>query len=342
MNANTTLKDLISIPSMNNMDTKIKPEEGYGEKGVCEYIELFLQKHCIPYERQNVLDGRDNIIACFNTNKRKKTIVLQSHMDTVPVSSKNMFNPKENDKFIYGRGSCDAKASLASMLEALVKYKDSRGNRIYNIIFAGVVDEEYLHRGVDKLLENKLVKNAAFGIVGEPTSLNIANNIKGLVRWKIITRGKSVHSSEPEKGDNAIYKMAEIVSLIKKYEREILNQKIRTDMGIPTISVGIIKGGTAVNMVPDRCEIEIDRRLLINEDPLNVVQEINSYIKAKSNIEFKSEPPYNIDYPQHIDKKEQIIKIAEKACKKILGHSTVMTANFACDATKMTRKGILQ
>jgi acetylornithine deacetylase len=90
---------------------------------------------------------------------------------------------------------------------------------------------------------------------------------KGVVRWRCVTVGQAAHSSRPEQGDNAIYHMARALAALEEYADQLGETDHHPRVGHPTLSVGTINGGISVNTVPDRCSIEIDRRLLPNEDP---------------------------------------------------------------------------
>ena len=107
---------------------------------------------------------------------------------------------------------------------------------------------------------------ADMAIVAEPTELEIVASHKGVVRWKIITEGVSVHSANRDEGINAIVRMAAVVRALEHFHQQVLRQRSDPELGHAALSIGCIRGGTSVNTVPNRCEIEIDRRLLPGED----------------------------------------------------------------------------
>jgi acetylornithine deacetylase len=104
-------------------------------------------------------------------------------------------------------------------------------------------------------------------VAAEPTSMNVIVAHKGVVRWRCHTKGRAAHSSYPERGDNAIYTMGHVVNACEQYATTLSNTTPHPQLGTPTLNVGLIHGGICVNAVPDRCTIEIDRRLLPDEDP---------------------------------------------------------------------------
>jgi len=119
-------------------------------------------------------------------------------------------------------------------------------------------------------------------IVAEPTQLDVVVAHKGAARWKCSTRGIATHSSQPHMGDNAIYHMARVLSVLEQYGREVV-PKLATHplCGHPTLSVGLISGGISVNTVPDRCTIEVDRRVLPVEDPRVALNHCLDYLQTQ-------------------------------------------------------------
>ena len=89
---------------------------------------------------------------------------------------------------------------------------------------------------------------------------------QGCLRWRIITKGISAHSSEPEKGENAIYFMSEVINSLYKRLIPLCKEKSHPLVGSPALSVNIIQGGTQINTIPNRCFIEIDRRVIPGEN----------------------------------------------------------------------------
>ena len=122
-------------------------------------------------------------------------------------------------------------------------------------------------------------------IVAEPTSLQVVTAHKGMIRWRCRTRGKAAHSSLPELGENAIYRMAAVLSALQNYATKIVGTLAEHPMcGRPTLSVGTITGGVSVNTVPDSCTIEIDRRIVPGEDPIAARQHVIDYLASQLSV----------------------------------------------------------
>lgn len=186
-------------------------------------------------------------------------------MDTVPaVEMRDAFVPVTRDGRLYGRGACDTKGSLAAMLWALETAAQTPDELACDVMLCCSVDEEHGATGIKKFAE--LEMPIAGAVIGEPTELQIVIAHKGCARFAVQTRGKAAHSSMPHLGQSAIYRMGEVLRCIREEIEPELAAQSHPMCGAPTISVGTIHGGTQINIVPERCEIEIDRRLIPGED----------------------------------------------------------------------------
>ena len=161
------LRDMIAIPSVNPMTTNSGAPV---ERAMGNFIETILTRAGIDCERQRVAEGRDNVIGIVHANSGSAGVMLNSHMDTVPIDnmSINPFDPFTKDGRIFGRGSCDAKASLAAMLTAVINYAQQSDRRA-TVVFAAMADEEFSFSGSWKLIEKQWPVSAC--VVGEPTRL---------------------------------------------------------------------------------------------------------------------------------------------------------------------------
>ena len=178
---------------------------------------------------------------------------------------------------LYGRGACDIKGGMAAMLATFARLVRANPAGAVNVLLACTVDEEHTFLGVQRLVRDGL--RADLAVTAEPTQLHIVNAHKGVVRWHLETRGRSCHSSEPERGINAIYQMARVLPAIDEYAETLRTCRKDPLLGPPTLSVGRIEGGTSVNTVPDRCRIEIDRRVIPGEDPLSAPGQLSAFLR---------------------------------------------------------------
>jgi acetylornithine deacetylase/succinyl-diaminopimelate desuccinylase family protein len=257
-NVTALLQELIRIPSVNPDGDPGTPH--VGEKNVADYLADFLTHAGAEVEMHEVLPGRPNVVARFPVDRPgKPKLLLAPHTDTVSVGGMTIepFGGVLRDGKIFGRGASDTKGSLAAMMWAL---KESDVTALsHEIWFAGLMGEEAgLHGSRDLAAREKF----DFVIVGEPTSLQVVNQTKGSTWLTLRTTGKAVHASMPDRGDNALYKMADVLRCIRDEIAPSLQSQSHPVLGSPTISAGTIRGGTKSNIVPDFCEASVDMRTI--------------------------------------------------------------------------------
>ena len=274
------LADLVKIPSVNPMGGAFVAGKGMLEAGVTEYLDRFFRDLGVPFERIEVAPGRENVIARYDSSSSRRVLLFDAHQDTVPVEGMTIapFDPRIDGDRLYGRGSCDIKGGLAAMLSAFARLVRERPKGAASVIMACPVDEEFTHLGSSALARSNLKVDLA--IVAEPTELNLTNCHKGAIRWKIRTTGRACHSSTPHLGDNAIVRMARVVTSLASLAELLTRGKGDPVLGPPTLSVGRIEGGRSVNVVPDRCEIELDRRLIPGEDAEEARDQVRSHLES--------------------------------------------------------------
>lgn len=274
------LADLVAIPSVNPMGRSLSGP-GYLEGGMTEYLLQWFSSLGVAVERQQVEPGRENLIARYESPGAARTILFDAHQDTVPVEGMTIdpFRPTIEDGRLFGRGSCDVKGGMAAMLSAFARLVRDRPAGAASVILACTVDEEFTHTGSSRLAITPL--GAALAVVAEPTRMQVVNCHKGAVRWKIRTHGVACHSSTPELGVNAIYRMAEVVAVLADYAGGLSSAAAHAVLGPASLSVGRIEGGQSVNVVPDVCEIEIDRRVIPGERPLDCIAGVEAVLRER-------------------------------------------------------------
>jgi acetylornithine deacetylase/succinyl-diaminopimelate desuccinylase family protein len=260
------LSDLVAIPSVNPMGRGLSGPE-FLESRLTAYLEEWLGSRGVRLERQPIAPDRDNLLAWFDPPDARRRVLFDVHQDTVPVGGMTIppFVPTIERGRLHGRGSCDVKGSMTAMLVAFARLVRERPRGAASVLLACTVDEEFTHQGSSRLSMTN--HGAALAIVAEPTLLDIVHCHKGVLRWKVRTEGVACHSSTPELGQNAIYRMAKVVEGLERYAAILRHKSPHEILGTPTLSVGRIEGGESVNVVPDWCEVEVDRRLIPGEDP---------------------------------------------------------------------------
>ena len=333
----TTLADLVRLNSVNNA------YDGPGEAAVAAYVRSFFEQRGIEVREQEVFPGRNNVIARVPGRDSTRRVVLEAHMDT--VSTKGMtidpFDPVVKDGRLHGRGSVDDKAGLAAMMHAVADIHASGEKPPCDIWMAAVVDEEFSFRGVVKLCEG-LQADAA--IVAEPTEMRCVTASKGVLRWRMRTRGKAAHSSKPHLGVNAITAMARVILALEKDDAQ-LRQHTHPLLGPATLNVGVIHGGVQVNFVPDEAVIELDRRLLPGEEWDDVLAHyqrlLELLMREEPGLQVEMElPPMLQDWPFQSEERHPFVQHCQDVLRGLGRETAVCGVPFGSDASKFARIGI--
>jgi acetylornithine deacetylase/succinyl-diaminopimelate desuccinylase len=215
-------------------------------------------------EVRSVAEGRANVVARID-NGAGPCFAFNSHMDTVPVGNgwtSDPFHLTERDGQLLARGACDAKGSITAMVEAGRLLASQRDLWRGTLVLMFVADEEIDGGGSRALAKQQ--PGADLVVVGEPTSNAVCAAHKGCLRPLIRAKGKAAHSGRPELGVNAILAAGRLTSLFDACDRE-LRAQTHPLVGHASLTVTRIAGGIADNVVPDNCEIVLDRRLLPGE-----------------------------------------------------------------------------
>jgi acetylornithine deacetylase len=314
------LRELILIRSENPFDDP--PREGYREKEMAEYLSGQLSTLGLKVETQEVRPGRPNVLGFLDGKKGQSTLMLAGHMDTARTTGyAGAYDLKVAEGKMHGRGACDMKAALAAYLGVVKALRESGTRLNGNLIICGIVDEEYQMVGSKAI--GRGGRMADQGIIGEPTNLKICPSNKGRVSTKFVTRGRAAHSSVPEKGVNAIAKMAKVIQGFGDYNEELLGRMPHPLCGHGRFTPGVIRGGVQVNMVPDYCELEVDRRTLPGESRESVYAEFHERIRraAEGDPDFVyeiTEPTWLI-VPNDISPEEPVVTALRAAHLEILG-----------------------
>lgn len=279
-------------------------EDIFFEHRLSDHLMRFFAALGAPCERIEVLPGRDNVLAAYDAGHPTRTIMLDAHQDTVPVEGMTIapFSPLQREGKIFGRGAADVKGSMAAMLHAFARLYRERPPGAANVILSCSCDEEATAQGVQQLVRcwqsspspsRLLFRPPTAAIVAEPTELDVVVAHRGVVRFMVETRGRACHSSQTELGENAIYTMATVVSRLAAMARTLEGSTaVHPLCGGPRLSVGRIEGGIAVNIVPDRCAIQIDRRLIPGEDPETVWEQLREQFGDLDAKVLRFHPPW--------------------------------------------------
>ncbi len=339
------LAELIALPSVN---PAFAPPEGsgfgfarpvspnFGEKNVAEYLADIASGFGLEVQWQKVLPGRANLLVLRLRPKKRicQTLLLAPHLDTVGADGKQ-FQPRTRNGCLHGRGACDAKGSAAAMIMALggLAALPTRPQAT-EIVFAGLIDEENVQAGSRALVASGF--KADLAIVGEPTKLSVVTAHKGSLWLRLQTLGRAAHGANPHLGNNAIYTMARVVEKLETDYARALRRRKHPLLGAGTINVGRIAGGRQANIVPDFCEILVDRRTLPGETEAGVRREIAALLRAgKLRAAISSDEsvpclPFETDFRQPMVQ-------AFCACT---GQTRPAGVHYFCDAAVLSAAGI--
>ncbi|MFM7208068.1 MAG: M20/M25/M40 family metallo-hydrolase [Planctomycetaceae bacterium] len=293
------LADLVRRPSVNPMGRDVSGPE-YLEGRVTDFLVQRFSALGLPWVRQPVAPGRDNVLTRLDATVPRAPVMLwDAHQDTVPAENMTIepFVPVVRDGRLYGRGACDVKGGMAAMLAALEQLRQQPASRTATVVFSATVNEEFGFSGAKALARlwepaaadapagdaaaRRLVgRRPAVAIVAEPTGLDLVMQHKGAIRWRIRVQGRSCHSAFPEQGSNAIYPAGRVILALEALACDLLTRHAAHPCGPPTLNLGTIRGGAGVNLVPDLVMLEVERRVLPGESPVEARAEAIARIAA--------------------------------------------------------------
>lgn len=305
-------RELVSLDSVNPSLTP-----GPGELAVMRRVAEFLDSIGITPQFQSVEGDRANVIGVL-PGTSPEVLVLEAHLDTVPMPAVACV-PRVEGGRIWGRGACDTKASIASMLVAMRVLADSSRPRP-TVVFAGVVDEEYVMRGAEVLAA--AMPNVDGIVIGEPTSLRPVRAHNGCVRFDIAVHGITAHSSKAHLGTNAIVAAARVVVALDEELGSKLASRAHVLTGSGLLSPTQVFGGQAPNVIPDLCTVRFDRRLTPGETLEQALQEVDAIVDAlrtSHGIVATRESPWLRLPAVEMPEGHPLVAVAEAACADVLG-----------------------
>lgn len=292
------LSRLIETPSISSQEDK-----------TADLIEAYLAGHDVPTDRK----GNNVWAKNLEFDESKPTILLNSHHDTVKPNegyTRHPFDAIEEDGKLYGLGSNDAGASLVSLIMTFL-YFYKQTDLKYNLIFAATAEEEISGAGGVKSILRE-IGEISFGIVGEPTEMEMAIHEKGLMVLDCTVKGEAGHAARDE-GQNAIYLAMEQIQWFRTFQFP----KVSKTLGPIKMSVTMIEGGSQHNVVPDTCHFVVDVRTTdayTNEETLE-------HIRANVTCEVKERSTRL--QPSRITEDHEIVKAAKALDTKLFGSPTM-------------------
>jgi succinyl-diaminopimelate desuccinylase len=256
------------------------------------------------------------------------TVVLHGHLDVVPGLG-GQFEPRIEGDRLYGRGAYDMKGALAAMLVTAAAMRDQDGVRVRLGIVGDEESEEGDERGSDHLVDSGFTGD--FAITGEPTDLHIGVEAKGVLALRLQVAGTAAHGATPWLGENAVLNAIDVFRSIEslpfaRHSSELFDR--------PSINLGRIWGGDALNKVPDLCVIDVDIRYLPGQDPAAVLEEVRGIDGIEATSLF-TRPPATVDRDLPF-----VRALRESAAQHHHGEPMSVGRDGASDAVSFLRVGV--
>ncbi|MBD3253907.1 MAG: ArgE/DapE family deacylase [Candidatus Lokiarchaeota archaeon] len=314
---------LVKIPS-ENPPGRTEEIVNYLATQVFDENEGF-QNQILSYSKDDIL--RHCLVSQIGNGKRK--LVFSGHFDVVPpgdISSwkYHPFSGQIEDGKLYGRGAADMKAGITAIIGTIKNLKnESHLLEKYTLMFVGTTDEEVGMEGARILAEKGIMKDAELLIITEPTNLQIGIAQKGALWLVVQILGKAAHGSTPQKGTNAIEGTMKLIPNLYY----CLSKKENNLLGTSSLNIGKIKGGTAINIVPEEVFLKLDYRLIPEEDPNSIIEYVKNLdaLPCKIKCEVLNQLPALLSKASH-----PFVQNLKKSSK-----SQLIGLNYATDAARL-------
>jgi acetylornithine deacetylase/succinyl-diaminopimelate desuccinylase-like protein len=296
------LQQLVRIPSVN--PDNAPGTDLTGEHTLAVFLAGWLESIGAEVSLEEIKPGRPNLIARFAPLDGRPRILLGPHLDTVGIAGMTIepFGGALRDGKVWGRGACDTKGPMAAMLWALHENRDRLADLPVAVDFVAFMGEESGQWG-SKDFVKRHGGPFSFALVGEPTSMQVVHATKGSLWATLRATGKAAHSSQPERGENAILKLTRALDRIDCHLGAELATFTHPLLGHSTLNIGLIRGGSRPNIVPDLAEAEIDIRvtpsLAAAGGALKLIQETLAFHDLPLEIVRSNENPPMETSPEH-------------------------------------------
>jgi len=267
---------LAQMIAINSINPSLVPG-GAGEAEIARYIASQLSAAGLQASVEGPSPDRPNAVGLLRGAGGGRSLMLVGHSDTVGSESMEIppFEPRVEGHRMYGLGSCDMKAGIASMIlaaETLARH----GPRLRgDLIIAAVADEEYASVGIEDLVRRW---RADAGVITEPSGLNLIVAHKGFAWINVDVAGKAVHGSNFAEGIDAITKAGKVLMDYERYEREVLSKVEPEMVSRPSVHASLISGGRELSSYPGACRVSLERRTVPGETLDDVQREVSSLL----------------------------------------------------------------
>ncbi|MED1800107.1 M20 family metallopeptidase [Brevibacillus porteri] len=300
-------QELVRIPSVFRPD-----QTGANEERVALFVADYLRNMGLQVFYEEVVPGRPNVIAFYDSGKPGKTLLFEAHTDVVTEGDRDAwsydpFGGTISSGRIYGRGSCDTKGNLAAAICAVKAIQRSKQSFTGKILLCIPCDEESMMIGIKDFIRRGWANNVDAAIICEPEENQLCITQKGAMRAILRTFGKMAHGAMPLTGINPNTRMARAIVALEELERkEMARLGEHPMLGWPSITPTIlqapVKGDAQINVVPDQCMTTLDIRTVPGQDHQELYKEISVILeelgkeddKFKATLEVIEERPWTL------------------------------------------------
>lgn len=321
--ATELLVRLIETPSVN---PSYDPASA-GEDAVGRVIADHVSALGLEVRRDEVLDGRHNVLAVLRAPERRTTLLIEGHLDTVGLPA-GQHDPTAivEGTIVRGRGACDVKGALTATLLALEELVADPPRHV-DVALLGAIDEEHRFRGITAYLAAHPLPDAA--VVLEPTGLEVVAAHNGVLRLEILVHGRAGHTSTPGQGRNAIADAATVIA-------DLHGWADGTPGAPEVVTVTTIAGGQAINIVPDRCVLGVDVRVAPADDPERLLAVLRDRLAALAGIRAEVAEVLLSDGGMRTPPGSPFVAAALAAA----GRAEAVAVPYGTDGSKLARRGV--
>ncbi|CAI8859340.1 succinyl-diaminopimelate desuccinylase [Brevibacillus sp. IT-7CA2] len=342
-------QELVRIPSVFRPD-----QAGANEERVALFVADYLRNMGLQVFYEEVVPGRPNVIAFYDSGRPGKTLLFEAHTDVVTEGDRDAwsydpFGGTISGGRIYGRGSCDTKGNLAAAICAVKAIQRSKQSFTGKILLCIPCDEESMMIGIKDFIRRGWANNVDAAIICEPEENQLCITQKGAMRAILRTFGKMAHGAMPLTGINPNTRMARAIVALEELERkEMARLGEHPMLGWPSITPTIlqapVKGDAQINVVPDQCMTTLDIRTVPGQDHQELYKEISAILeglskeddKFKATLELIEERPWTLT-----GMKEEVVTSVASAYREITKKEPVYNGvPGATDGTFLHKAGI--
>lgn len=291
------LRKLVQIPSV-SPDVAVESDGVPGEKMLAQQLSTWFAELGGTVHVDEVAPERPNVYATWS-GRSERWVAVDVHMDTVSASQMpiDKFSGRIDQQRVYGRGAVDTKATMGVLLALLEAVQQTGQRPGPNLLIAATVDEEIGATGAPACA--RWISQQPFTvdqiIVAEPTLCVPVYGHKGVVRVEFEIEGLSAHSSQPQMGRNAVVAAAHLVRILDEEDSRLQSRAAASELGNPTLTVSVIRGGTGINVVPASCQIAIDRRVVDNEQAGEIAAQLVELARSNCSLPLTANVQKEID-----------------------------------------------